>query len=62
LYIVLLGRRIFRYLMIDGGCQSIMIVIPDGMSALGQGNPHRYLGSRGMLIGRCGTLGHILLV
>jgi len=62
LNIVPLRRRIFRSLMIDGGCQSIMISIPNRMAVLGQGNPYRYLGSRGMLIGRCGTLGYIPLV
>jgi len=35
-----------------------MIGIPVGMSVLSQGNPHRYLGSRGTLIGRRGTLAY----
>jgi hypothetical protein len=48
--------------MIDGGYRSIMIGIPNGLSMLSQGNPLRYLRSRGMVSGRCGTLGQIPLV
>jgi hypothetical protein len=62
LNIVPLRRRIFRSLMIDGGCRSIMIGIPNSMAMFGLGNPYRYLGSRGTLIGQRETLGYIPLV